>query len=195
VRGLYTLFGFGFIYAAFYAKQSMKAADIPQVNSYGKANGLKGLRHFSASEFGVSFPLLSPLLLQKLDALRDAWGDSVIISPAIGALVRSYPFGHSNYSSRHNVIKYGEGQAADIMPQITNGDGTKRGLDSFEMRMFFNMAKDVGFTGIGAYPDWLPFAGFHVDVRDDHVAGNPATWSGIKTAQGQKYFALERGFA
>jgi len=152
------------------------------------------MKHFSASEFGAWFPMMNDSLLVKLDALREAWGDPIMISPALGAIGRTYPPGHSNYLSRHNITKYGEVQAIDIMPLIKTIDGN-RGCDSFELRMAFNMAKDVGFTGIGVYPDWLPHAGLHVDVRDDHKAGFPATWSGIKTAQGQKYYGVERGFA
>jgi len=152
------------------------------------------MKHFSKSEFGLWFPMMNKKLLAKLDSLRGAWGEPIMISPALGAIGRTLPPGHSNYNSRHNITRWGEVQAIDIMPLIKTADGV-RGCDPFELKMAYNMAVDIGFTGIGVYPDWLPHAGLHVDVRDDHAAGNPATWSGIKTAQGQKYFGVNRGFA
>lgn len=133
---------------------------------------------------------MSHVLLLKLDALREAWGDQILISPALGAIGRTYPPGHSNYNSRHNVTKYGSVEAIDIMPLI---DG--RSLTKTEMRQFYNLAISIGFTGIGVYPQWLPHAGFHLDVRDDRFAGNPATWAGVKTADGQKYIGVEGAFA
>jgi len=161
---------------------------------YQQKSGDNPMNYFSPSEFGAWFPMMNPELLKKIDALRGAWGDTIVISPAMGSIGRTYPPGHSNYDSQHNVTKWGEVRAIDIMPLISTIDG-KRSLDSFELRMVYNMAKDIGFTGIGVYPDWNPHAGLHVDVRADRTAGNPATWSGIKTAKGQKYFGVERGFA
>lgn len=161
---------------------------------YQQKSAAINMKNFSKAEFGAWFPVMNVDLLNKLDALREAWGDPIIISPALGSIGRTYPLGHSNYNSRHNVTKYNEVQAIDIMPLIKTIDGV-RGLAPFELKMIYNMAVDVGFTGIGVYPNWLPHAGLHVDVRDDHAAGNPATWSGIKTAQGQKYFGVNRGFA
>ncbi|MDX8400894.1 MAG: hypothetical protein R8K20_11715 [Gallionellaceae bacterium] len=190
----YVIAAVGFIYAGFWARRYVQVKNIRQVDVMGKQTDRIGLRYFSALEFGSWWPLMSIVLLQKLDALREAWGDSIIISPAMGSLGRPYPPGHSNWSSRHNITKYGEVQAADIMPQVTEADGTKRSLNKQELKAFYNMAVAVGFTGVGAYPDWVPYAGLHVDVRDDRSAGDPATWSGIKTAAGQEYFGVERAF-
>jgi len=63
------------------------------------------------------------------------------------------------------------------------------------LRGLFAIAKKVGFSGIGIYPDWKPYLGMHLDVRADRSADNPATWSGIRTSSGQKYFGIERAFS
>jgi hypothetical protein len=156
------------------------------VMTYGgfhvKKSGELNLKHFTASEFGIWWPSMSTELVHKLDVLRDAIGIPIIISPAFGALGRVMG---EDEGSQHNVTKWGEVRAADIMfPTAGKAD----------LERIYMAALNAGFTGIGAYPDWKPHVGLHVDVRVDRIPGHPATWSGIKTAQGQKYFAIEQAF-
>lgn len=143
------------------------------------------LRHFKASEFGVWWPLMSTDLLVKLDAFREAWGDEVAISPATGALGRNIRDEEPKAASQHNVLRWGEVRAADIMP--------KDMLTSADRRRAVQVARQVGFTGIGVYPGWEPSPGLHLDVRRDRTAANPSTWSGIKVAGITGYFGIERG--
>lgn len=139
------------------------------------------LKYFSAQEFGVWFPLMSAELLIKLDAFRHAWGAPVEISPAEGGIGRE-----DESNSQHNVSAWGEVRAIDVMP---------RGMSTeAERRRAVAIAKEVGFTGIGIYPDWKPRAGLHLDVRKPQSPGHVATWSGIKNHNGkQVYASLERG--
>ncbi|MDQ6970922.1 MAG: hypothetical protein Q9M16_10475 [Mariprofundus sp.] len=146
--------------------------------------------YFTESEFGAWWPFMSDALLTRLDAFRKAWGNTVIISPAAGSLGRYMDKGAG---SQHNVTRWGEVRAADIMPLIDTPNGA-RSLSRSELRQAYDVALSVGFTGIGAYPDWRPHPGLHVDVRTDRTQGSPATWSGIRTANGQEYFGVERAF-
>jgi len=148
-----------------------------------KQNDLK-LEYFSASEFGAWWLLMSVKQLKTLDAFRKALGKPVIISPANGSLGRYLGSGES---SQHNVSKWGEVRACDIMfPWMK----TKA-----ELKHAVEVAKQVGFTGIGAYPHWKPYMGLHVDTREDRQAGNPALWSAVLVAGKQKYVGLGVAFA
>jgi len=178
-------------YGAVWQKNKSKVAGIARSNEYGQQVSASALKYFSPSEFGTWFPLMNPDLLVKLDQLREAWGEPIIISPAVGALGRVMS---SSAESQHNVIKWGSVNAADIMPQ-TIFNGERVSLSQSQLLFFYNLCVDVGFTGVGVYPDWLPFAGFHVDVRADRVAGSPATWAGINTDSGQKYIGVQGVFA
>ena len=126
------------------------------------------LNWFNDKEFGNSLPHLPQELLVRLDALRGAWGKPIRISPAKGTLAR---FDGKDGTSQHNVDKWGECRAADLMPAgiFTTAD----------VMRFVKLAQDVGFRGIGIYPNWRPQLGFHVDVRHD----TPRVWGRI----GQRY--------
>ncbi len=138
------------------------------------------LKHFSASEFGLFWPLISNRLLVKLDDFREGWGAPVQVSPAAGAIGRRVEEGGTGFLSQHNILNWGEVRAIDVMPQgmITVAD-RRRAADLAEL---------VGFTGIGIYPDWKPRPGLHLDVRD----GSKASWSAFKVDGQQQYFALSR---
>lgn len=132
------------------------------------------LRHFQPSEFGASLPLLSTDLLLKLDEFRDRLGSAVIISPAPGSLIR--PAGDSE--SQHTF-----GRAADVL------------VPGIDLRRAFQVAKEVGFTGIGVYPQWKPHKGLHLDVRPDRLPGSPALWAGLRGKDGKQFYtSVERGF-
>ena len=123
------------------------------------------LRYFNESEFFGFYPLLNNSLLTKLDEFRHRWGRPVQVSPAPGAIVR---FNGEGDESQHNVDAWGESRAIDVFP-----DGMETAADR---KRAFQIAKDVGFTGIGIYTDTKPSNMMHLDVRSgSHVA----TWSRV----------------
>lgn len=130
------------------------------------------LKYFKPSEFGLWYPLMSNELLQKLDDFRTAWGAPVIVSAAHGAIGRE----DSGDSSQHNVTKWGEVRAIDVFPLLPNGKYISSESDRTRA---YQVAKQVGFTGIGLYTDTTPGNMLHVDVRKDKAPGNPATWSRV----------------
>ena len=117
-------------------------------------------------------------LLVLLDSLRHQWGAAIMISPATGSLGRSL----GNSLSQHNIDKWGQVRAADVFVEGVNSIPTAAA--------FIDLATDVGFTGIGIYPDWEPSIGFHLDTRVDARPGRPAKWGGVRTMQGQRYVTL-----
>ncbi len=155
------------------------------------------LDFFEPSEFGPYWPLMSEKLLIKLDEFRRRLGYPVTISPAYGAIGRPViRLGKEtdneevlDNATQHNYLKWGEIRAIDVMPRPPNG------VTPAERRRWFEIARAVGFTGIGIYPDWKPTAGIHVDVRVDHREGDPATWAGVKGPDGkQTYTGIGRAF-
>lgn len=154
------------------------------------------LEFFEPSEFGPYWPLMSEKLLIKLDEFRRRVGYRVSVSPAVGSIGRPViNLGEetneevSDNATQHNYLKWGEVRAIDIMPRPPNG------ATPAERRRWFEIAKAVGFTGIGIYPHWRPRAGLHVDVRVDHEEGRPATWAGVRGPDGkQTYTSIEKAF-
>ena len=100
---------------------------------------------------------INPVLLDKLDALREAIGKPIHVDcmyrcPAHNAEVGGVP------NSQHVL-----GNAADIW------------VDDMGVDDLADMAVSVGFDGIGRYYN----DGFvHVDVRDDGNSPNGYTWIG-----------------
>jgi len=138
------------------------------------------LKYFEPSEFGPWWLLMSRDLLLKLDAFREAWGAPVMLSPAQGGLGRE-----DDSDSQHNLSKWGEVRAADIMPAGMN--------TAADRRRAVAIARSVGFTGIGVYPSWKPYPGIHVDVRKPKFTGHVATWSQL--ASGARYGPIGEGLA
>jgi len=142
------------------------------------------LEYFTASEFRLWWPLMSNDLLLKLDLFRAAWGRPVHVSPVIGAIGRNDGDGDTG---QHNFDMWQEVRAIDVFPE---------GIDEFGGReRAYQIAKEIGFTGIGLYRD-THFKGIlwtmlHVDVRVDEVAGDPAKWSRIDGA----YLGLNEAIA
>ena len=131
------------------------------------------LANFNATEFGIWYPLVDNDLLKKLDQLRSEWGHSISVSPVDGAIGRA-----DDSASQHNVINNGgKINAVDIFPSF-NG----RAIHPDDLATFYDLAKSIGFTGIGVYRDTVfrgvPWSMFHLDVRDSgfanwgRVAGN-----------------------
>lgn len=135
-----------------------------------RVSGLK-LKYFKPYEFGVWFPLIDEDTLTKLDQFRDRIGFPVSVSPAPGAVGRI-----SSETSQHFPAPFVK--AVDVFPQWPQG-GTPQ-----ELKRGYEVARDVGFTGIGVYPDTSPRPMMHVDTRDDREPGQPATWARFKTADG-----------
>ena len=144
---------------------------------------LQPLTYFKPEEFGEWWPLMNTDLLTLLDEFRDRLGSAVMISPAAGSLGRN----DGVSLSQHNVDMWGEVRAADVMFP---------GLDRSDLERAAKIAEEVGFTGIGAYPDWSPYVGMHLDVRQSRVSGWPATWAGLSIAGIQRTdYAIERAWA
>ena len=139
--------------------------------------------YFHEDEFQGWYDRLDPKLLPKLNAFRERWGAPVLISQARGAVGRKLGV---NSNSQHNYDKWGMVRAVDIMPKGENTAANRRRA--------FEIAKEVGFTGIGIYPKWNPQWGIHVDVRVDKEPGNPATWSAFPSGPGgkQEYFGVDK---
>jgi len=130
--------------------------------------------HFTESEFGAWFEHMDSGFLNTLNLFRHRLGYGVSISYAEGALGR---YGGNSYS-RHNIERWLSLCVADIMPEIHEPD------------RWIRIAKEVGFTGIGYYPDWHPRAGLHVDTRYGvHPDSTKvATWGRI----GYRYVSLNK---
>ena len=130
------------------------------------------LYFFHPGEFnrgGEWFSAMSPRLLVLLDTLRLRWERPIRISRHPRAVGRH----DGDSESQHNYDIWDEVRAVDVIP-----DGLKTKDDAYA---FFMLAADVGFTGIGFYPDWSPSPGFHLDVRHDRRPGFPATWGRVGT--------------
>jgi len=121
-------------------------------------------RFFEVDEFRGWYNKMNPELLIKLDMFREMWGAPVIISPnpeAIGRVVNDP--NASGYDSQHNIVKHGMVNAIDVFPSgMTNAT---------ERRRAFEIAKRVGFTGIGVYVDTQPQNMLHLDVRKNPSDG------------------------
>lgn len=141
--------------------------------------------YFNEIEFHGWYDLMDPMQLELLNKFRHAWGGPVLVSPLSAGVGRRMG---PDAKSFHNVDRYGVVKATDIMPSnFKTKEDFKRG---------FEIAKDVGFLGIGIYPDWNPSAGMHVDVgrRAGRFQGNPAKWSAFKVNGVQTYFPIDKAF-
>lgn len=128
------------------------------------------LEHFNADEFREWWPNMSPRLLILLDVLRFQLRRPVIISPHPNALGRKLGL---LMDSEHNVERWGEVLAVDCFVS-----GAKTKADAI---LIYKTAKDIGFTGIGVYPEWRLgngkiCVGFHLGVRANRPMGDPAKW-------------------
>ena len=125
-------------------------------------------------------------LLYKLDAFREALGEgyTVSISPVKGAIGR-----HAGVStSMHNFDLTGSVRAIDVFPAYQN-----TGLTKAQLKRAYKIAVQVGFTGIGVYPDTQPRPMMHLDVRPNRVKGSPSKWSRF-AATGKQDHPIERAF-
>jgi len=155
------------------------------------------LTYFTSGEFGPYWPLMSLDLLKKLDAFRDRLGYPVSISPAPGGIGRPIIGSEDQAAesgaekSYHNYLVHGEVMAIDVMPQPPGG------ATPLERQRWVNVARDVGFTGIGLYPDWKPRPGIHLDVRPVSAlkpGQGYAAWAGVRDQSGKQiYTSIDAG--
>ena len=100
---------------------------------------------------------VNPVLMQKLDALRELIGGPIEISCAFRCARHNAEVG--GVSNSQHVL----GNAADVQTPEYDHCNTPDQLAWF--------AEQIGFDGIGIYP-W----GCHVDVRDDGASPNSYRW-------------------
>lgn len=131
-------------------------------DSQQKGDGVE-LKYFTKEEFSGWFDRMSPELLKKLDEFRHEWGFPVQVSPHHDAVGREHP----TSQSQHNIMKWGEVRAVDVFPKNSVGGYIN---SVTERRRVYEIAKKVGFTGIGLYTDTTPGNMLHVDVRPPPLA-------------------------
>jgi len=132
------------------------------------------LQHFSPSEFRQWWPHMSADLLRKLDRFRAEWGAPVRISPVEGGIGRHLG---PDDTSQHNLDRWGEVRAVDVFPMVPDGAGGYGYIHTrADRERAYQVARAVGFTGVGLYTDTTPGDMLHVDVRP---AQTLATWSRI----------------
>lgn len=148
-----------------------------------------GLRHFVPEEFGKWWRHMDETFLLTLDEWRDRTGFLTRISPDPGALGRDYGSRSSQHFFDGSPLK-----VADVQPYKLRGT-QKIPLTIDELQHCYFIARDVGFTGIGVYPEWtLP--GFHFDQRIPKYEGHIATWSArYDENRTQIYEAVEKAWA
>lgn len=139
----------------------------------------KSMRYFKPGEFGGWYDKMSPELLKKLDEFRHQWGFPVMVSPHQDAVGREHP----TSASQHNIIKWGEVRAVDIFPKNSLGGFIN---SAAERKRAYDIARRVGFTGVGLYTDTSPGNMLHVDVRQASFA----RWSRVAG----EYGAIEKVF-
>ncbi len=131
----------------------------------------KILNHFVKDEFQGYYDNVSPKLLVMVDEFRAKWGHPVLISSASGAVGRE---NGSHDTSQHNIDKWGEVRALDLMPTVSG-----ESMSAEDAQRAVELATDIGFTGIGVYSDTAPYWLLHVDVRENRIAGYPTTWGRV----------------
>lgn len=138
------------------------------------------LHYFDPGEFfrgGIDwYARMDPRLLVLLDVFRHKWGAKVKVSPHEHAVGR---FG-GNSESQHNVARWGECRACDVMPE--GMDTEQRGNEALKL------AIEIGFNGAGIYPHWEPGPGLHLDTRRDRDPGNPALWGAVYNNVGAQVY-------
>ena len=138
------------------------------------------LNHFVADEFREWWPQMSVRLLVTLDLFRWQWGDIVTPSPVEGGIGRS-----DDSESQHNVDQWGEVRAIDAFPRkmVTRDD----------CELAIEIADNLGFTGIGIYPETDPSPMIHLDVRVNRYPGDPAKWGALRNqSNGWDYVAMQK---
>lgn len=137
-------------------------------------------QHFSQPELREWADDMSPRLVTMMDVLRFMSGHPIEISLSPHALGRELG---RNAESAHNIDHWGE---------VLAMDGFVSGVYYREQAEgIVDLARKIGFTGIGVYTDTRNNRGedqvmFHFDVRPTRNMGDPATWGRV----GGKYTSL-----
>lgn len=131
-------------------------------------------QHFGSEEFREWADDMSARLVTMLDVLRFMCGHSIELSLSEYALGRELK---RDDLSAHNVNRWGEVLAADC---FVTGVHYRE-----QAEHIVDLARKIGFTGIGAYSDTKNNYGkeqvmFHFDVRPTEDMGSPATWGRVK---------------
>lgn len=146
------------------------------------------LVHFRRSEFtrgGVDWwPRMDPRLLVLLDVFRHQWGKPVEISAHPDALGRDVAV---DVVSDHNVNRHGMVLAVDVQPAVI--------IEQADARRAIRIARAIGFTAIGFYPNWRPRPGLHLGTRRDRRPEDPAVWGAVAVAGAQTYVSLDEALA
>jgi hypothetical protein len=109
-----------------------------------------------------------------MDAFRLKTGPCTL-SPNERALGRRDGVNNRTGFDAHNIDKHGIVMGGDIFPhwQVSHSEYVSA-------LMAVSYAKEVGFTGIGLYPEWILHGerryGLHLDTRRTHQPGEPAEW-------------------
>lgn len=142
------------------------------------------LYYFGRHEFergGVSwFDRMDPRLLVLLDSFRHQWGSKVVISPHPAAIGRELG---ATQLSDHNVDLHGRVHGIDVMPADMR--------TQLAVNQAVRIARRVGFTAIGVYPDWRPHAGLHLGTRPGNHPKDPALWGAVRRDERQVYVDLD----
>lgn len=130
-------------------------------------------QYFTADEFRCWADEMSPRLVTMLDVLRHMCGHPVEISDNDASLGRELGQGSQ---STHNVDVWGQVLAADV---FVSGVHYRE-----QVEYVVDLARQIGFTGIGVYTDTSNNRGraqamLHLDVRPTHDMGQPATWGRV----------------
>lgn len=118
-------------------------------------------------------PQIDVNLLIALNILRTEVGHPIMISPAAGSIGR--PNGRKASDHYCNSVEGIKVRALDVMP-YTIAHHTKRPLNREQAFRFAMTAVASGINAIGIYPQWKPFAGFHLGVREQT---NVSTWGRV----------------
>lgn len=129
----------------------------PACGVYPKGSKAKIGKHFTAQEFdcpcsGCSYTFVHPLLIARLDKLRDLIGAKVVIDKGGGYRCDYYQqqLREKGYETAKGRSQHQDGKAADIRSDSRSGA---------DLTVF---AAEAGFCAIGTAKDWI-----HVDTRSD----------------------------
>lgn len=143
------------------------------------------LSNFKPSEFREFWSLMSPRLLVMLDVLRHVTG--LAIEPSLNGSALGRMLGRSSQST-HNIDYWGEVLGVDCFVSHVH--------TRLDAENVVDLAKMLGFTGIGIYPGvqnnkGRPQVMFHFDVRPNRDMGDPALWGRVDG----KYTTIEAALA
>ena len=108
--------------------------------------------------------VINPILLERLDRLRELWGKPINVSCAVRCREHNREVGGVD-NSQHVL-----GNAADVYI----GSQTERNSKEYHIFYGFILGTEL-FDGVGYYPD-SEFV--HVDVRNNGHTPNAFTWQG-----------------